>query len=107
MRHAEAHGAEARRADARRPSAALQEGAPMTKEDQPMSSKNPQEHVITTYRAIFQSKEVAAPPEPAGDWYWGLDDGNLDMGPYIDERAAFEAAMKSLHSYYNFAGASG
>jgi hypothetical protein len=60
---------------------------------------NTGDYVVTTYRCSKQSKEVCRVDHPAGDWWYALNDGLLDVGPFISETAAVEAAVNSLDDY--------
>jgi len=41
-------------------------------------------------------KPVCLSNEPAGDWWWHLDDGHLDVGPFISEYAALTDCLESI-----------
>jgi hypothetical protein len=41
-------------------------------------------------------KEVCLAGEPAGDWWWHINDGHLDVGPFASEEAAFADALDTL-----------
>lgn len=43
--------------------------------------------------------EVCLSNEPAGDWWWHLDDGCLDVGPFISEQAALIDCAASLGEF--------
>jgi hypothetical protein len=38
------------------------------------------------------AQEISREEHPAGHWYWSLDDGNLDAGPFISREAAIADA---------------
>lgn len=59
----------------------------------------PGDYVITTYRCAEQTKAVGVVDQPAGNWWYALNDGLLDVGPFISEEAAVEAALRSLEAY--------
>ena len=54
------------------------------------------EYVITVYRSSAPPDEFCEAENPAGDWYWNLDDGLLPVGPYLTEEGARSAALKAI-----------
>ncbi len=54
---------------------------------------------ITTYRTAAQSKKVMEPKHPEGEWYFTLNDGLPDVGPFISEGFALRCAIKTLFDY--------
>ncbi|SFP94855.1 hypothetical protein SAMN05216330_112143 [Bradyrhizobium sp. Ghvi] len=48
--------------------------------------------------------EVCLVDHPAGDWWYSLNDGCLDVGPFASEAAAVEEATQSLEHYRRVMG---
>jgi hypothetical protein len=59
---------------------------------------------VTTYRCGQQTKAVCIVDQPQGDWWYALNDGLLDVGPFASEQTALDAAVKSLNLYRDVMG---
>jgi hypothetical protein len=45
---------------------------------------------------LRDGKEICLSDHPAGDWYFHLNDGRLDVGPFISREAAIADARESI-----------
>lgn len=62
--------------------------------------KLPVDYEITVYRSVDPVKEglrnAVCDDGPGGEWWWALNDGLADVGPYPSENAALQAACRAL-----------
>jgi hypothetical protein len=49
-------------------------------------------------------KHICGSKKPEGDWYYALNDGHLDVGPFISREAAIADATRSIEHYRDVMG---
>jgi hypothetical protein len=63
------------------------------------------DYVITPYRLQGeQTKAVCILKGQEGEWWYSINDGLLDVGPFASREAAIEWAMNSIDEYHRYMG---
>jgi hypothetical protein len=62
------------------------------------------QHVITLHQLSDPPKEYCPSKFTTGRWWWNLNDGNLPVGPFVDELDACGDAIHALRNYRDAMG---